>query len=1094
MDPDTRSRFKGAESILNRSRSLYDGTRYTMRLSSIKSKLQTVSSTLVSSSPFSSVTRDRSSSSLTGSKSGCSERDEAEKRLRERSQQGMQTNPGLQHQDKSGQKPTKSIKKRRRKRDKTKAQNSSRVETVPTPGVTQYPTVIYEVQSGDTLTSVAARFDITPSELCRVNRLVCRSLFPGQQIKVPKLEVDLASGLLTKGEPAGDTNSSTKSDVRAAALTKVNPENQATSASGSVSVETGASSVECDPVDEVFMQSAEHEEESSLSGDYEDGSSARSSEDERDDSYAKPSDRVLEENDPLTAKYLKLDAAYIVNLHSTVPGLLLITTDSLMFTPSDNSTANVDHMHLLLPFKQLRSIAAYADHSVMYFTRRDLQTKCKTSQHQTIPQTKPISDASLTSGNTESSFFADDNKDIYTTAGPDVSVKSEDNSFPRIAITETDGLATCPKDRLRNSTHSVSFTDHLTPGSKLAQKSKSTDFTSPSQSVMFESNPAGSLNNLETSSSAVYLCILAHPTDPTTKRHPHWFTLQSREYWFRIPEDKSELLFDFLLVCDFREDKSTEPPCPPSLSTNDDPIENEVISTRTTPTTETVATLMHIRGSKTTPANLFQCSTSAVVGTKPTVFVVVPNTFDWVLPRIGTVDECSKLMLKRNQRRQRRTHSFRERVRRRGELVVNETKTRPASCTFQDAESVDTSGSDRTRDVFSEPSLQEEKAALQILKQESVRWEWIRAPLRALWNHVESLLVNAAELEEERENLRRREYILNCLQSATPETLPLPRATEHSAILDSSKVRDLMLNLPPDAEGLDWHMTYSTAIHGFSLRTLYYRCAMRNEPEERKSKTMISTTRMLSSTSVSSFSSHEPCLMVIRTVKNEIFGAMLNIHPYANSGRFYGNGSCYVFRWVSPVRSSRKHNTRRRSSCPPPSTTSTTTTITTTTTSQMEVCAIGRPTGTRSKQDLSTERDTMQTSSPPCSREPRDSPCSASSLSDLDSSVLIEKGEEVTEEFARLFFLENDEENEVGNVKDQKKMKFQKYTWTGKNDFFVRGEMDSISIGCSQGHSALHLDDVLLHGRTDACDTFDNEPLCESRDFVVSNLEIWSFR
>lgn len=143
---------------------------------------------------------------------------------------------------------------------------------------------------------------------------------------------------------------------------------------------------------------------------------------------------------------------------------------------------------------------------------------------------------------------------------------------------------------------------------------------------------------------------------------------------------------------------------------------------------------------------------------------------------------------------------------------------------------------------------------------------------------------------------------------------------------------------------------------------------------------------------------------------------MLNIHPYANSGRFYGNGSCYVFRWVSPVRNSKKHSTRRRSSCPPPSTT---------TASQLEVCAIERHTGTHSKQDLTTERDTMQTCSPPCSREPRDSPCSDSSLSDLDSSVLIEKGEEVTEEFARLFFLEDDEENEVGNEEEQKKMKFQ---------------------------------------------------------------------
>lgn len=63
---------------------------------------------------------------------------------------------------------------------------------------------------------------------------------------------------------------------------------------------------------------------------------------------------------------------HLSDRQSAVPGLLLITTDSLMFTPSDSSTAAMDHMHLLLPFTQLRSIAAYADHSVMYFTRRDL--------------------------------------------------------------------------------------------------------------------------------------------------------------------------------------------------------------------------------------------------------------------------------------------------------------------------------------------------------------------------------------------------------------------------------------------------------------------------------------------------------------------------------------------------------------------------------------------------------------------------------------------------------------------------------------------------------------------------------------------------
>jgi LysM repeat protein len=41
------------------------------------------------------------------------------------------------------------------------------------------------VEATDTLTSVAARFDTTPSELAILNRLPSRTVFPGQVIRVP---------------------------------------------------------------------------------------------------------------------------------------------------------------------------------------------------------------------------------------------------------------------------------------------------------------------------------------------------------------------------------------------------------------------------------------------------------------------------------------------------------------------------------------------------------------------------------------------------------------------------------------------------------------------------------------------------------------------------------------------------------------------------------------------------------------------------------------------------------------------------------------------------------------------------------------------
>ncbi|VDO74586.1 unnamed protein product [Schistosoma curassoni] len=110
----------------------------------------------------------------------------------------------------------------------------------------------------------------------------------------------------------------------------------------------------------------------------------------------------------------------------------------------------------------------------------------------------------------------------------------------------------------------------------------------------------------------------------------------------------------------------------------------------------------------------------------------------------------------------------------------------------------------------------------------------------------------------------------------------------------------LLQNLTPDAEGLDWILTYSTSVHGFSLRSLYRRCA--NSLTESSKDNLHSTihTKMKHTLIPNSpHASNQPCILIIRTSTNEIFGAMLNTHPYPSNGRFYGNGSCFVFRWIN---------------------------------------------------------------------------------------------------------------------------------------------------------------------------------------------------
>lgn len=69
------------------------------------------------------------------------------------------------------------------------------------------------------------------------------------------------------------------------------------------------------------------------------------------------------------------------------------------------------------------------------------------------------------------------------------------------------------------------------------------------------------------------------------------------------------------------------------------------------------------------------------------------------------------------------------------------------------------------------------------------------------------------------------------------------------------------------------------------------------------------------------------------------------------------------------------------------------------------------------------------------------------------------------------------------------------FNWTGENQFFVNAAKDSLSIGAGGGHYGLWLDADLNHGRSQRCDTFDNEPLSgEKEDFIVQFIEAFGFR
>jgi len=69
----------------------------------------------------------------------------------------------------------------------------------------------------------------------------------------------------------------------------------------------------------------------------------------------------------------------------------------------------------------------------------------------------------------------------------------------------------------------------------------------------------------------------------------------------------------------------------------------------------------------------------------------------------------------------------------------------------------------------------------------------------------------------------------------------------------------------------------------------------------------------------------------------------------------------------------------------------------------------------------------------------------------------------------------------------------QVWKWTCKNNFFVLCSDKALCVGIDDGKFAIYLDENLNRGRSQSCETFDNEPLSPSGDFHVAEIEVWIF-
>ncbi|XP_063973687.1 oxidation resistance protein 1 isoform X8 [Diachasmimorpha longicaudata] len=250
-------------------------------------------------------------------------------------------------------------------------------------------TIAYRVGDRDTLTSVAARFDTTPSELSKLNRLGSTFIYPGQQLWVP-----------TKGEA------------------RLGPD------------ELGLDTPSPDPCHDHDSQDDLPPEEKELL----DNLRPVSPKPGHSERVKTPLDSRTgardEDEPPYRERFLKINVRHITDGQGVVGGVLLVTPNAVMFDPNVSDPLVIEHgaesYGVIAPMEFVVNAAIYYDIAHMRVSHTDALGTDK--KPEIYYMEKPTKDGKCLSPGKDENFSeltGDDNESVCSCA------EREGDAFPK---------------------------------------------------------------------------------------------------------------------------------------------------------------------------------------------------------------------------------------------------------------------------------------------------------------------------------------------------------------------------------------------------------------------------------------------------------------------------------------------------------------------------------------------------------------------------------------------------------------------------------------------------------------------------------------